>query len=70
MEKYEVKEPKFENNYFTEMCSGSEKGPYLRLTDFFIAQLYAECNEEEEACALAWQQSHLTLKPKPLTLNP
>ena len=23
-----------ENNYFTEMCSGSEAGSYLRLTDF------------------------------------
>ena len=25
---------KFENNYFTEMCSGSEAGSYLRLIDF------------------------------------
>jgi len=24
----------FENNYFTEMCSGSEAGSYLRPTDF------------------------------------
>ena len=24
----------FENNYFTEMCSGSEEGSYLRLIDF------------------------------------
>ena len=24
----------FENNYFTEMCSGSEAGSYLRLIDF------------------------------------
>jgi len=23
----------FENNYFTEMCSGSEAGPYLRPID-------------------------------------
>ena len=23
-----------ENNYFTEMCSGSEAGSYLRLMDF------------------------------------
>ena len=23
----------FENNYFTEMCSGSEAGSYLRLID-------------------------------------
>ena len=25
---------KFENNYFKEMCSASEAGSYLRLTDF------------------------------------
>ena len=24
----------FENNWFTEICSGSEAGSYLRLTDF------------------------------------
>jgi len=24
----------FENNYFTEMCSGSEAGSYLRLIDY------------------------------------
>ena len=24
----------FENNYFTEMCSGSEEDSYLRLIDF------------------------------------
>ena len=24
----------FENNYFTEMCSGPEAGSYLRLIDF------------------------------------
>ena len=29
----------FENNYFTEMCSGSEEGSYLRLIDFCITQL-------------------------------
>ena len=29
----------FKNNYFTEMCSGSEAGSYLRLIDFCIAQL-------------------------------
>jgi len=25
---------RIENNYFTEMCSGSEAGSYLRLIDF------------------------------------
>jgi len=29
-----VRGPKFENNYFTEMCSGSEEGSHLRLVDF------------------------------------
>ena len=29
----------FKNNYFTEMCSGSEEGSYLMLIDFCITQL-------------------------------
>ena len=29
----------FKNNYFTEMCSGSEAVSYLRLIDFWITQL-------------------------------
>ena len=29
----------FKNNYFTEMCSGSEAGSYLRRIDFCITQL-------------------------------
>ena len=29
----------FENNHFTEMCSGSEADSYLRLIDFCITQL-------------------------------
>jgi len=29
----------FKNNWFTEMCSGSEAGSYLRLIDFCITQL-------------------------------
>ena len=31
----------FEKNHFTEMCSGSEAGWYLRPTDFCTTQLYA-----------------------------
>ena len=31
--------PHFKNNYFTEMCSGSEAGSYLRLMGFCITQL-------------------------------
>ena len=31
----------FKNNYFAEMCSGSEDGSYLRLIDFHITQLSA-----------------------------
>ena len=27
------------NNYFAEMCSGSEEGSYLRLIDLCITQL-------------------------------
>ena len=29
----------FKNNYFAEMCSGSEEGSYLRPIDFCITQL-------------------------------
>ena len=29
----------FKKNYFTEMCSGSEAGSFLRLIDFCITQL-------------------------------
>ena len=28
---WELRRSQFENNYFTEMCSGSEAGSYLRL---------------------------------------
>ena len=31
----------FKNNYFTEMCSVSEAGSYLRLIDFCINQFWA-----------------------------
>ena len=29
----------YKNEYFTEVCSGSEEGSYLRLIDFCITQL-------------------------------
>jgi hypothetical protein len=29
----------FKNNYFAEMCSGSEAGSYLRIIDFCNTQL-------------------------------
>jgi len=35
----------FKNNYFAEMCSGSEAGSYLRLIDFCITQ-----QRRREAC--------------------
>ena len=39
----------FENSYFTEMCSGSEAGSYLRLIDFFVSlNSRLESNKEEE----------------------
>jgi len=37
-----------EDNYFTEMCSGSEKGSYLRLIDACITRLEGKIEEEEE----------------------
>ena len=41
------------NNHFTEMCSGSEAGSYLRLIDSCITELKAHgpsrtCNERTE----------------------
>jgi len=30
---------RFKNKYFTEMCSGSEEGTYVRLIDLCITQL-------------------------------
>ena len=56
-----VFEAQFKNNHFTEMCSGSEAGSYLRLMDSCTTQLKAQgpsrtCNEskeeEEEAIGL------------------
>ena len=47
-------DPPFQvNNYFTEMCSGSEAGSYLRLIDSCITQRKAQgrsrtCNESKE----------------------
>ena len=37
-----------ENNYFTEMCSGSEAGSYLRLIDYVSLNARIESNNEEE----------------------
>ena len=39
--------PEFKNNYFTEMCSGSEAGSYLRLIDFVSLNSRLESNKEE-----------------------
>jgi len=41
------------NNHFTEVCSGSEAGSYLRLIDSCITQIKAQgpcraCNESKE----------------------
>ena len=33
LEQAAVERSQFENNYFTEMCSGSEAGSYFRLID-------------------------------------
>ena len=50
--------PAFKNNYFTEMCSGSEAGSYLRRVDSCITQLKAQgpsrtCHESKEEKPLA-----------------
>ena len=41
MDRYssQIYSSQFENIYFTERCSGSESGSYLRLIDFCITQL-------------------------------
>ena len=51
----EVKEGKegpaprdIKNSYFTEMCSGSEAGSYLRLMDFVSLNSRLESSKEEE----------------------
>jgi len=36
----------FKNNHFTEMCSDSDAGSYLRLIDFLITQLQAQQKEK------------------------
>jgi len=36
------------NNYFTEMCSGSEEGSYLRLIDFASIKSSDESNKEDQ----------------------
>ena len=38
----------FENDYFTEMCSGSEAGSYLRLIFCVSLNSRRESNDEEE----------------------
>ena len=57
-----------ENNYFTEMCSGSEAGSYLRLTDFAISlnsRLESNKEEEEWICdQREWMSAYLP-QPQP-----
>ena len=40
-------ELQFKNHYFTEMCSGSKEGSYLRLIDFLSLNSKLESNKEE-----------------------
>ena len=52
----------FENNYFTEMGSGSETGSYLRLVDSFITQLKAQgpsrtCNQRVKKKQLSGREA-------------
>ena len=40
---------RLKNNYFAEMCSGSEEGSYLRLVDFFVSlNARLKSNKEEK----------------------
>ena len=40
----------FDNNYFTEMCSGSEAGSYLRIIDFvYLSTLVARSSSPCES---------------------
>ena len=50
---HQVQGPPHKNNHFTDMCSVSEAGSYLRLIDSCITQLeaqapYRACNESQE----------------------
>ena len=63
-----------ENNHFTEMCSGSEAGSYLRCIDSCITQLKAQgpartCSEskEEKIVAPGYPRNP---KPETETRNP
>jgi len=48
LHRFRVKREQFKNNYFTETCSGSEAGSYLRLIDFVSLNSRFENNKEEE----------------------
>ena len=51
----------FKNNYFTEMCSGSEEGSYFRLTGLFASlNSRRESHDEEEEKHLDPTVAHLT----------
>ena len=64
------------NNHFTEMCSGSEAGSYLRLIYSCITQLKSQgpartCNEskeEEEEWGLTWDGFDSSLRDHPTLL--
>ena len=50
----------FENNYFPEMCSGSEAGSYLRLIDFVYHSTYLE--REDRGDGVAQRECELCLR--------
>jgi hypothetical protein len=56
----------FKNNYFAEICSGSEEGSYLRRIDSCIPQRKAQgpsrtCNESKEEEAAFMEDAYLFL---------
>ena len=63
----------FENNYFTEMCSGSEAGSYSRHIDFFYHPtlgLRVIMKKKRHRCPAATSSARLLRQPAPYTPHP
>ena len=50
----------FENNYFTEMCSGSVAGSYLRLIDFVYHSTLSLREIKKKTKCGSWWETHKT----------
>jgi len=61
-----VRSSQFENNFFTDMCSGSEAGSYLRLIDFvYHSTLGLRVIKKKTTSASRSNTEHLTIHPSP-----